>query len=153
MEDERDFLWFLDVVNLGRKIRPPKYDAEQEPLSPVIVPLRVLIIIPLWGRCSWKRRMSSVVAISSERFGKAANRRGDILRACLLVVPSRGAAVGRAVGVHGGRGYGGVASFLLGDASVTGARGRPVKGTVSRRAALALDWPARRFCDGYKRMG
>ena len=59
--------------------------------------------------------MSSVVAISSERFGKAANRRGDILRACLLVAPSRGAAVGRAVGVHGGRGCGGVASFLLGD--------------------------------------
>jgi hypothetical protein len=30
---------------------------------------------------------------------------------------------------------------------------RPVKGTASRRAALALDWPARRFWDGYKRMG
>src|SRR5215510_6526995 len=26
---------------------------------------------------------------------------------------------------------------------------RPVKGTAARRAALALDWPARRFWDGY----
>ena len=41
------------------------------------------------------------------------------------------------------------------DARVTGAllRFTAVKGTASRRAALALDRPARRFRDGYKRMG
>jgi hypothetical protein len=36
---------------------------------------------------------------------------------------------------------------------VTGAQMRPVKGTAARRAALALDWPARRLADGYKEMG
>src|SRR5262245_41351543 len=36
---------------------------------------------------------------------------------------------------------------------VTGALMRSVKGTASRRAVLALDWPARRLGDGYDRMG
>src|SRR5262245_12424331 len=82
-------------------------------VSPVIVPLRLLIIIPLWGRCSWKRR--NVLGGSDIERALREGCKPSGRRACLLVAPSRGAAVGRAVGVHGGRGCGGVASFLLGD--------------------------------------
>ena len=92
--------------------------------------------------------MSSVVAISSERFGKAANRRGGG-PVCwwrrLVVRPLAGLSASMVVAAA-------VASPAF-SWEMSGARGRPVKGTVSRRAALALDWPARRFCDGYKRMG
>jgi hypothetical protein len=52
-------------------------------LSRVVVLLRVLMVVPLWARCSWKQRTSSAVAVSSECFRKAANLRQAPMWLCV----------------------------------------------------------------------
>src|SRR6516225_7448358 len=42
--------------------------------TPVMIRLRLQMLTPLSMRCSWKRRTSSGVAVSGERFSQAANR-------------------------------------------------------------------------------
>ena len=44
------------------------------PSSGLSIRLRLQMLAPLSMRCSWKRRTSSGVAVSGERFSQAANR-------------------------------------------------------------------------------
>src|SRR3954447_1936973 len=41
--------------------------------SPVMMRLRLQMLVPVPARCSWKRRMSSQLAFSGDRFRNAAN--------------------------------------------------------------------------------
>ena len=73
VQDQRQLLRLLDVVDLGREIVPPQRDAEQES-HPRHGAIAIADANPLSARCSWKRRTSSAVAVSGERCSKAANR-------------------------------------------------------------------------------
>ena len=42
--------------------------------TPVMIRLRLQMLAPFSMRCSWKRRTSSGVAVSGERFSQVANR-------------------------------------------------------------------------------
>jgi hypothetical protein len=96
-EYPRQLVRLVDEHEMPRRLRPVQRHLEKK-RSAVTAVLRVGGLTPVSVSCTWKARSSSAVAVSGERFGKAAslltartysrcvsgvNRRTSCLRACI----------------------------------------------------------------------
>jgi hypothetical protein len=70
---QRNLLRLAEVINLGGKVQPPSV-ARNRNFTPVMMRLRLQMLMPVSAKCSRKRRTSSGVAVSGDRFRNAAKR-------------------------------------------------------------------------------
>src|SRR6516164_10886527 len=68
---QRYLLRLTDVIDLSGSRRSVTRNKNR---TPVMMRLRLQMLTPDSARCNWKRRISSVVAVSGERLRNTANR-------------------------------------------------------------------------------